>query len=124
MGDAAARRAVLLVARPGPLRTGLRAVLQAIPQIAEIDELDQASAILPHLADHHPALLVLTADPWPDVVPAVVQQIRAEALPVRCLVVATSVPGQQAAATAGADAVLLEGAPAAEVFATVKRLLG
>jgi len=99
-------------------------VLQAIPQIGVIDEVEHASAVLPHLADHHPALLVLTADPLPDVVPAVVRQIRAEALPVRCLVIANSVPGQQAAATAGADAVLLEGASAAEVFATVARLLG
>jgi DNA-binding NarL/FixJ family response regulator len=53
---------VLIVAPPSRLRDGLRAVVQAMPQVASIDQADDLNSALGMLAEQHPAWVLLDGD--------------------------------------------------------------
>lgn len=113
----------LIVASPGPLQDGLCALLAAMPQIARVTEADALSSALGALNGSCPSLVILDADAskgetWP-----VVREIKAKWPQSCCIVLANDVAQQHDAETAGADAALLKGVPAARIMAEVLRLV-
>ena len=113
----------LIVAHPGPVRDGLRALLTAIPQVESSKEVDDASSALRIVKEHHPALVLISVDLSGDEVWDLLRQIKAERPQTRSILLVNDVHQQRLAQAAGADGVLLEGSPASKLSATIKSLL-
>ena len=114
---------VLIVAKPGRVRDGLQALLAAISQTEIVGPADDGPSALRMITEHHPVLVLLDADLPDDGAPTVLGRIKSEWPQIRCIVLADNVRQQQAAQAAGADSVLIKGFPAAQLFATIKRLI-
>ena len=113
----------LLVARPGPLKDGLRALLTAIPQIDTVGQVRDLSAAPVVAAEFQPRLVIVDGG-WPRLdLAALLREIQAVAPGTRSIVLAQDVPQQAAAQAAGADAVLLIGSFADELAYTVEQLV-
>lgn len=113
----------LLVARPGPLKDGLRALLTAIPQIDIVAQVRDVATAPVVAAEFQPRLLIVDGGlPRLDLA-ALLPEIKALSAPTRCIVLAQDVAQQQTAAAAGADAVLLIGSFAEELAQVVEQLL-
>ena len=115
--------AALIVAKPGPLRDGLRALMTATPQIEAVEEVEDISLALRVVFEHCPDLVVLDSDLANGEVWMTVRRTKARCPGVRCIVLANDIQQNQEAEAAGADAVLLKGFPAASLIATIVRLL-
>ena len=113
----------LIVAHPGPVRDGLRALLTAIPQVASLKEIDDALSALQVVEEHRPALVLISVNSTDDKVWNLLAQIKAKHPQTRSILLVNDVQQQQLAQTAGADGVLLKGAPASRLSATIKHLL-
>lgn len=114
---------VLIVARPGRMREGLRALLRMIPQLELVGQVDQGSAALERVTQAHPALVLLDSSlPFAEM-ELVLRHIKAEWPQTRCLVVADTIQQQGLAQVAGADGVLLKGFAAETLFTTIEEVL-
>jgi DNA-binding NarL/FixJ family response regulator len=114
---------VLTLIRPGPLQEGLRALLRTIPAVGAIGEILDMTVITEISAAHHPVLLVLDTTLFDGGSGRLIRRLKQETPRTRCLVLAGDVRQQQDSQSAGADAVLLEGAPAASLAAAIEALL-
>ena len=114
---------VLIVAHPGPVRDGLRALLTAIPQVASLKEVDDASSALRVVEEHRPALVLISVNETGDEVWDLLAQIKSKHPQTRSILLTNDVQQQQLAQATGADGVLLRGTPASKLSATIKRLL-
>jgi len=114
---------VLIVAKPGPLREGLGALMSAIPQIDRIDEVDTASFALARVREQRPAVVLLGTFSLGDEIWRMLRQIKAQWPRIRCVVLAENDQQGREAQAAGADAVFLNGFPAARLVSTVESLL-
>ena len=115
--------AALIVAKPGPLRDGLRALMTATPQIEAVEEVEDISLALRVVFEHCPDLVVLDSDLANGEVWMTVRRTKARCPGVRCIVLANDVQQNQEAEAAGADAVLLKGFPAVRLIAIIVKLL-
>jgi DNA-binding NarL/FixJ family response regulator len=113
----------LIVARLGPLRSGLQALLSSIPSIQSIDLADNGPAALKLFADRHPRLALLEGDSSSDQVWITLQEIKDMSPQTKCIVLVDSVQLGQTAEAAQADAVLLQGTSAYELVTTIEQLL-
>jgi DNA-binding NarL/FixJ family response regulator len=114
---------VLIVARPGRMREGLRALLRMIPTIELVGQVDQGSAALERVTQVRPALVLLDASlPFAEMELAL-RQIKVEWPQTQCLVVADTIQQQGLAQAAGADGVLLKGFAAEMLFTTIEEVL-
>jgi DNA-binding NarL/FixJ family response regulator len=113
----------LIVAHPGPVRDGLRALLTAIPQVESSKEVDDASSALRIVKEHDPALVLISVDLSGDEVWDLLRQIKAERPQTRSILLVNDVQQQRLAQAAGADGVLFEGSPASKLSTTIKSLL-
>lgn len=114
---------VLIVVRPGALQEGLRALLATIPRITLVGEVRDSLSVPGIAATYRPALVVLEASVLEGVAGSLLEQIRRGSPDTRHIILARDVHQQQEVSAAGADAVLLEGALAAQLVATVEGLL-
>lgn len=112
-----------VVAPPGRLREGWRALLLATPEIADVRQVDSPSSALGALEIPGPDLVLLDAEAFGETAWALPDRVRAKAPHCRCIVLVCSVHQRRRALAAGADAVLIKGFLAAELSAAVKRLL-
>jgi DNA-binding NarL/FixJ family response regulator len=113
----------LIVARLGPLCDGLRALLTAIRRIKTIAQVDDLPAALPVVAEHRPALLLVDCNPANHETCTLLEEIKVRSPESRIVILAEDVRQQAIAQAVGADAVLLKGAPAEELFAMLEGLL-
>ena len=113
----------LIVAHPGPVRDGLRALLTAIPQVESLKEVDDASSALRIVEKHRPALVLMSADLSGDEVWNLLRQIKTEWPQTRSILLVNGVQQQRLAQAAGADGILFEGSPASKLSTTIKNLL-
>lgn len=113
----------LIVARPGPLRNSLQALMTTMPQIEVLAETSDPAALLRMGAGMQPDVVLLDADLPEEQVWAALRQIREEWSQTRSIVLTEDSQQQQAAQAAGADVALLKGHPAAELVATIEGLL-
>jgi len=113
----------LIVARPGPLRNSLQALMTTMPQIEILAETSDPSALLRMGAGIKPDVVLLDASlPQEQVWPAL-QQIKEEWSQTRSIVLVEDSQQQQKAQAAGADVALLKGYPATRLVATIEGLL-
>jgi DNA-binding NarL/FixJ family response regulator len=117
------RSQVLIVARPSPLRDGLRALLTTMPQIEIIGQVDDAPSALKMITEQRPAVVVLNPNLAADEVWTVLRGIKAEGTQPRCIVLADNIQQQQVAKAAGADYALLKGFAATRLLRTIESLL-
>jgi DNA-binding NarL/FixJ family response regulator len=108
---------VLIVAKPGPLREGVQALVGAMPQVGTVCELDDLSSTLAADVDHTPDLVVLNCGKG--VVWAMIEQVRVRWPRSRCVTLVGSVEQQREAESAGVDAVVLNGLPAHKLLRTI-----
>lgn len=113
----------LVVALPGRLSDGWRALLLATPQIADVRQVDDASSVLELVEALGPDLVLLDTEPLGERAWAVLNQIKTQAPQCRCIALISSILQQQDAQVAGADEVLIKGSPAGRLSAAVERLL-
>lgn len=112
-----------VVAPPGRLGEGWRALLLATQEIADVRQVDSTSSAQGALEVPGPDLVLLDAEAFGDAAWVLLDRVRAKAPHCRCIVLVSSVHQRRRALAAGADAVLIKGFLAAELSATVKHLL-
>lgn len=113
----------LIVAKPGPLRDGLRALLTAMPQIGAVDMASDVPSALRTVFEHSPTLVLLDSDLTNGEVWLTVRRAKAKWPQAWCIFLANDLQQHQEAEAAGADAVLLKGFPPARLVAMIVRLL-
>ena len=113
----------LIVARPGPLRNSLQALMTTMPQIEILAETSDPSALLRMGAEIQPDIVLLDADLPQEQVCAALRQIKEEWSQTRSIVLVEDSQQQQELQAAGADVALLKGHPAAKLVATIEGLL-
>jgi DNA-binding NarL/FixJ family response regulator len=117
------RMSTLIVARPGRMREGLRALLRTMPKIKIVGHVDQGSAALEMVTRERPALVLLNSSlPFEETWMAL-KQIKAEWPQTRCIVLVDNLQQQGMAQAAGADGVLLKGFAAETLFMTIDEVL-
>jgi DNA-binding response OmpR family regulator len=112
----------MLVARPGPLRDSLRALVSAIP-FTDAFVVENASAALDNLHQCHPALVVVDFDPadastWP-----LMDALSAQSPAVRHIFLVDTVEEQRLVLSSGAKVALLKGFSASRLHRVIKGLL-
>ena len=113
----------LIVARPGPLRNGLQALMTTMPQIEILAETTDPSALRRMGAGMQPDVVLLDTSLPEDQVWAALGQIKAEWSHTRSIVLVEDSQQKQKAQAAGADVVLIQGYPAAKLIAAIEGLL-
>ncbi len=113
----------LIAAPPDSLRYSLRALLARLPQIAEVRAVEDARALLAALPDLKPRLVMVDVNLLRDEARPVLAQVKALAADTRVVVLVDHINQQAALQATPADLVLLKGYPAADLFATLARLL-
>ncbi|MCP4541669.1 MAG: response regulator transcription factor [Chloroflexi bacterium] len=114
---------VLIVAHPGPMRDGLRALLTAIPQVTSLKEIDDASSALRVVEERYPTLILISVNSTDDDIWNLLAQIKVKHPQTRSILLVNDVQQQQLAQVASVDGVLLKGTPASKLSATIKNLL-
>ena len=106
----------LIVARPGPLRNSLQALLTTMPQIEVLAETSNPSALLRMGAGIQPDVVLIDASlPEEKVWPAL-RQIKEEWCQTQSIVLVEDSQRQQDALAAGADRFLSKGCPVGELL--------
>jgi DNA-binding NarL/FixJ family response regulator len=113
----------VLVGRPGPIREGLHALVETIPDVEVVGEASDASAVQQLVATLQPGLVLLDTDLFGDADWTVLEWIKAEWPETRCLALAETGEQHQEAEAVDADAVLFRGFPAARLVETIVDLL-
>ena len=113
----------LIVAKQSPLQSGLRALIGAMPQVGVVHEADDLSAATQVKLEPQPVLVLLDGDAAGDIGLSV-RRMRLRWPQARCVCLVNDVQQEKWASDAGADAVLLKGAPAARLIAVLVSLLG
>jgi DNA-binding NarL/FixJ family response regulator len=113
---------VLIAAPPDSLRYSLQALLTGLPSIA-IRSVEDTRSMLGFLTDAQPQLVVLDVNLLGSETRPLLALIKAIAPRTHTVVLVDTIEQQQALQTTSADVVLLKGYPAAELFASIERLL-
>jgi DNA-binding NarL/FixJ family response regulator len=112
----------LIIAGPGPLRDGLRALVGTMPQVEAVSVASNVQGFANIDLQTQPNLVLLDVSAAPGVW-LTIRRIKARWPGSRIIVLANTVEQQGEAVAAGADAVLLEGLPAARIIAVIVKLL-
>ncbi len=115
---------VLVVARPGPLRDGLVALLKALPQVSTVEQATTATAAIKTVESQRPALVLVDSGLPGDDAWTVLKQLKTRRPAVRCVVLSDTVQHYRQAEAAGASRALLTGIPAPQLSVTLEGLLG
>jgi CheY-like chemotaxis protein len=113
----------LIVAKPGPLRNSLQALMTTVPKIEIVAETDNPSALLRMGETMQPDIVLLDASLSKDDVWAALRRIQKEWSRTRSIVLVEGSQQQQRAQAAGADVVLIQGYPAAGLITAIEELL-
>lgn len=117
------RALTLIVARPGPLREGIEALLASVPAIRVVDGVGRASTALSIAADQPLDLLLLDVGLPGDEASRILASCRRQRPGLRCIALADNLAQEQVAKALGAEAVFLKGFPADRFADTVEALL-
>jgi len=113
----------LIVAKPGPLRDGLHALMTTMSQIGNTYNADDVPSALNMTAEDCPVLVLMDAGPNGSDARMAVWQIKARCPQTRCVFLANDVQQRREAEAAGADAALLKGISTEKLVATIVGLL-
>lgn len=112
----------MIIAPPGRLRGGLRAVLQAVGRFAIVAEADDVAQAPRLLAEQTPALVVLDARSAGGQAGWALRQLKLTLPRTPCVVIAHTFDQVRVARAAGADATLSAGFSAEELTQTIRTL--
>ena len=113
----------LIVARPGRIRDGWRALLRASSQLDVVDQADDRQSALRKIAELRPVLLLVDADLPGDEARTVLRQIKSRWPHIRCIFVINHGEQRQLGNENGADAVLSRGFSTSALADTIEELL-
>jgi len=113
----------LIVARPGPLRNSLQALMTTVPQIEIVAEANDPSALLRMGNGIQPDIVLLDADLPGEQVWSALREIKEKWSHTRSVVLVEDSQQQQKAQAAGADIALIKGYPAARLITAIGELL-
>jgi DNA-binding NarL/FixJ family response regulator len=119
----ATKHRILIVARPGPLRDSLAALLSALPQVGQILQAGDDTAVLHFVAANRPQLVIADIDWFSDGLLPWLTALRDQLPGSKCLVLVEDVDQKQSVERSNGDAALVKGAPPAEIILLVERLL-
>jgi len=114
---------VLIVAKPGRLRDSLKALLRTVTYLDIVDQVDDACAALPLVAQCHPNLLLVGSNLPKSSVATLITTTKTRSPQTRCMVLVDNMDQLWQAKAAGADSVLLAGFPSTTFFSTIEGLL-
>jgi DNA-binding NarL/FixJ family response regulator len=114
---------VLIVARPGRIRDGLRALLRAIPEIGAILQANDSPSASQIISEYHPDLVLIDSKLVNSDIKSMPEEIKAMSPHTRCILLVDNFQQQSMADVTGADTVLLSGFSAWEFMVTVEKLL-
>lgn len=112
---------VLIVGRPGPLRTGLQILVGALS--LEMISADGTESMFEAIVECRPHLVLLDLNPLAAETGAALQQLKAEWPQIQLVTLADDEHQCQLARAAGADMVLLKGMPAGQLADVIQSLL-
>jgi DNA-binding NarL/FixJ family response regulator len=95
----------------------------SLPQIEIVRLVEDTPSALQVVTEHNPDLVLVDTNLSGNGVLHIPRQIKAMEAQSRCLILADNIQQQREAIIAGADAVLIKGAPAAKLFETIEELL-
>lgn len=113
----------LIAAPPDSLRYSLQAVLAGLSAIDTVQSVEDIRTMLTALTATQPQLVVLDVNLLDDETRPVLALIKAVSPRTHTVVLVDTIEQQQALQATSADLVLLKGYPAAELFASIERLL-
>jgi len=113
----------LIAIRPGSLQESVVALMTTMRRVNAVLIAEDAAAVLQLVAKHRPALVVIETHLSTTEKQVTLHEIKARWPTTRCIALAEDVRQQQQAESAGADAVLIVGFPAAELIAAIEELL-
>ncbi len=119
-----AQMPVLVVAKPGPLRDSLVALLRSLPQVSTVEQANTATAALRTIEVKRPALVLVDSNLPGGEAWTVLNQLKTRRSPVRCVVLSDTVQHYRQAEAAGASRALLTGIPAPKLSVALEGLLG
>jgi len=105
------------------MRDSLHLLLKTMPGIEIVGHADDSSSAIEMVSELHPALALLDTNLPNGGAVTIVRQIKTNGSLNRCLVLAGDTQKQREATEAGADAALLKGCSAAEIFQAIEELL-
>ncbi len=114
---------VLIVAKPGRMRDSLQALLQIMPRLKVAGVASHSFSAMQMLVRYNPGLVLLDVDLPDNQAWVLLKQMQLTRPQTRCLFLANSIEQQRAARAAGANAALLKGFEAMELFTTLEKLL-
>ena len=114
---------VLIIAHPGRIRDGLRALLRAIPEIGAILQANDSPSASQIIAEYHPDLVLIDSKLVNSNIQSMPKEIKAMSPHTRCILLVDNLQQQSMADVTGADTVLLSGFSAWEFMVTVEELL-
>ena len=117
------KTSVLIAGRPCRMRDSLYFLLKTMPGIEVIGHADNSVSAIEMVSELHPVLALLDTNLPNGGAVTIVRQIKTNGTPNRCLVLAGDTQQKQEATEAGADAALLKGCSAAEIFQAIQELL-
>ena len=117
------RTLALIVASPGPLREGLRAVLTALPYLDDVLEVDNIAAAVSLSSSCTPALVLLSTSSDGSNTPEGCQLIKSYWPDSPCLALVDTVALESVAGAAGADLVLVKGVRPDTLLGRIEKLL-
>ena len=113
----------LIIAKPNQLRASLQVLLMTVPQIERVDLVDSGSAALALSAEYLPMLVLLDLSSFDYQTAVTLKQLRTKWPHSQYIVLADNEQEEQLAISAKADVVLIKGAPAAKLLATIETVL-
>lgn len=113
----------LIVAKPGPLRDGIQALMIAIPQIDAVYETSDLSSAPDIVYDRCPDLVLLDSSLDREAIRPAVRRVKAQWPQARCVFLADDVQQKREGESADADVALLKGLPATQLVAAIVGLL-
>jgi len=117
------RASALIIARPGPLRDGLHALMGSMPQIGSICAVNDVYAVPRLDLGGGPALVLVDGDQNGGSAWRMIRRTKDRWPQARTIILVSTVQQQVEAEAAGADAVLLQGLPAGRLVAAIVKLL-
>jgi DNA-binding NarL/FixJ family response regulator len=117
------QKRVLIVAKPGPLRDGLQALVGALPRVRPAEHDDVESALRNGNRRGKVALVLLDAGLVGDGMGAALRSMKGKWPQARYIALVDDVRQHHSAAMAGADIVLMKGFRPSRLVETIVRLL-
>ena len=114
---------VLIMAKPGQVRDGLRALLHAIPGVDVVDRPCDGMLNADLLAEYNPALILVACNLLEEGARNALRRLKAQNPEICFLILVEDVEQRQLAQDTGFDHVLIKGSSAEKLAKTARELL-